>query len=548
MSRKVLFIFIVLLIVPVFGVFADSLKYVPLDDSIYDVLEEGYARGLIDYLPQMRPYTEKRVVRSLKVILNKLSDNTSDRIIRKKIVGFLDRCKYEEGLFRSVWDEKNRASVNFRTEINPNLRIDSPLDIYLQNEIFIEPEIALSDTLYMGGDFSFEINFLRYNILPFKKFYEPGLPDYPNYAFFLTRGIDTFNFSPTGYVPGEADIYIFNNNRSQISMNFGYGIFTFGKDNFSWGPSPLCNLQLSMFSHSYDFLQLMFPLSDRGSFSWMTGILLDKGPGSSNTRKMISAHRAEFQFFDWFMFSLYESVIYSYRFELSYLNPLSIYVSNEIRLGDQDNKLGGVDLIFRFLNSKVYISFFADDWDMAAPLDLNYYHNEWGGLGGIEMYDLFPNLSLLFEAIYLSHWMYTHRDDLADVASNFNRYTNYGSHLGHFLEPNSGILILKGNYVVSRDLKVGSSFWFTMHGRGDVYTPPVWSEEKQIPTWPYYDFIDGVIEYNYNFTLFTDFVWPDYRSKFHIEYSVQYTDNVNNVKGDTRWDHLLSLKYTLRYF
>ncbi len=550
MSKKIIYIFIFLFTICIYPVVSQSLKFVPLSDPVYGILNRGYAEGWLYYLPQIRPYNEKQVSRFLKIILNRIDEKKGSEysLIRKKIRIFLKSINPGKRPLQSKWGENNSAAVNFKTDIISHLRLNSLPDTYVQAIINIEPEISLSQSLYMGAGFSFSGNFLHYNYLPFRKFFKPQAPDYPNYAFFLTRGISTFGFSPENYIPGESDIYIFNNTDSQISINFNYGTLTMGKKSLSWGPSSFSNLQLSRFAHSYDFIQLYFPLTGSGTFSWMLGFLQDKGPGSNNTRKMISAHRAEFQFFDWFMFAIYESVIYSYRFELSYLNPLSLYIVNEIRLGDQDNKLGGADFIFRLLNLKAYISFFADDWDMGAPLSFNYYHNEWGGIAGIQLYEIIPRLSLTFESIYLSHWLYTHRNDLADTASNFNRYTNFGTHLGHILEPNSIMFLLQTRYDINERLSTGSSCWFTMHGRTNVYSSPVWSEEQKLPTWPYYDFIDGVIESNCDFTIFLNYKLPAYKSEFHLEYSLEYTGNADNVQGENRWDHLISLKYTLKYF
>ena len=74
--------------------------------------------------------------------------------------------------------------------------------------------------------------------------------------------------------------------------------------------------------------------------------------------RLVTGHRFEYQVTDWLMFSIYETVVYSERFELAYINPFSLYYISEVNQGDLDNKMGGFDLIFRFASSNLYLSTF----------------------------------------------------------------------------------------------------------------------------------------------------------------------------------------------
>ncbi len=281
----------------------------------------------------------------------------------------------------------------------------------------------------------------------------------------------------------------------------------------------------------------------------MTGFLKDSTETGVDEEgsKIITAHRFEYQLTDWFMFSIYESVVYEEKFELAYLNPFSLYYISEVTQGDYDNKLGGFDLVFRLSSSAVYFSFFADDWDFGELFKPSYYHNEMGITLGMRHYDFFPGLTFTAEYTHLNHWMYTHKV----VDGERNSYTNYGTHLGHLLEPNSHIIYLDFKYDYSLRNTLGLSCWFTQHGYGNISEHPSdgagWDIDGLYDPWDgYYNYLDygvdgSVRETNTDLTLYAEHRIPYYGVKLYAAWSLEYTHNKDRTEGDHEWKNYLSL-------
>ncbi len=555
------------------GLSAQTLRALPYSDPAYAFLEKAYALGWVRYLPQIRPYTEVQVATLLDQVEDHLAaSGGATPLVERQILELrrrLSRTQRGEGdgagrggrfhVLSTRWGEGNRASLDFPATAGANTRLNHLSDSYLSLAPSIAAQVSLSDLLYLSMDAVWGTSLVTYAVPPFRKFSAPQRADYAVWHFLLSRGVSGFahvDQLQALHQPGETDLFLWANTTSQNALNLGIGTFSFGRQSLSWGPSPLANLALSATSKPYDYLMLDVPLGPRGTFVWMTGFLQDfYGTGMKDyVNKLINIQRAEYQFFDWLLFSFYEAIIYSYRFELSYLNPFGIYAVSEVQHGDYDNKLAGFDLVARLGGGrlpgfKAYLSFYADDWDFGHALDFSYYHNEWAGILGVEAFELLPGLSAQLEYIRLSHWMYTHRGDLSGGPNDFNRYVHFDTHLGHFLNPNSDMIYLKLGYELREDLTVGTSFWVTRNGgggiagydRGDIYTPPDWSLERTLPGWPENSFLDGVVETNVDWTLFAGFRIPRYGVSLEASYSLEYTQNVGKVSGAQRWDHILSL-------
>ena len=66
--------------------------------------------------------------------------------------------------------------------------------------------------------------------------------------------------------------------------------------------------------------------------------------------------------------AIFESVVYRKRFELAYLNPLSIYMFAQNYIGDFDNVLAGVDISYT-LNGvgRIYLALSCDEFERIVP-------------------------------------------------------------------------------------------------------------------------------------------------------------------------------------
>ncbi|MDX9801123.1 MAG: capsule assembly Wzi family protein [Spirochaetia bacterium] len=530
---------------------AQSLKNTPKSDPVYLFLDKAYAKNWIGYLPAARPYTEKKIYFYLREILSSYKSNPESlsSFEEEELLSHIKR--FEGNSFSLYKKEAENFTVEFGlapyTDFNMNLNSPSDSATVLGTDLALD--LTAGENLYMGFLTDQYLILETGNDPPYRKFNTPYKPDFNTYTYNLSTGSEGFNNNAVRST-GDTEFSIRMNQLNQMTVDLGLSTLTFGRDALSWGESRFSNLALSDTSKPYEYFSFDIPFGERIYFIWMTGFLKDWTDLRSEVdgSKIITAHRFEWQLTDWFMFSIYESVVYSERFELAYLNPFSIYYISEVTQGDYDNKLGGIDLVFRIPSSMIYFSLFADDWDFGELFSPSYYHNEMGITLGIRHYDLIPGLTLTAEYSHLNQWMYTHKE----INGERNNYTHYGSHLGHLLEPNSHIIFLDFRYDYSIKNTCGLSLWFTQDSYGDVSTHPSndgigWDMEGKYDPWDgfynYLDYgIDGITrETNYDLTFYTEYRIPYYGVRLYAGWSVEYTHNKNRIKGDNEWANYLSL-------
>ncbi|HKM06616.1 MAG TPA: hypothetical protein VJ869_06460, partial [Sphaerochaeta sp.] len=137
-----------------------------------------------------------------------------------------------------------------------------------------------------------------------------------------------------------------------------------------WGPA-LNNIQLSGSARTIEGLELQIDITPWLHFIVLNGSLgkfsvSTIGEGSDKKlffsdyfyddkpfyrfENNFSAQRIEFNPSENLTLSIYESVVWQKRFELGYLNPLSIYMFQQNNLGDIDNMLAGLDFNYTLAN------------------------------------------------------------------------------------------------------------------------------------------------------------------------------------------------------
>jgi len=531
---------------------AQTLKNVPYSDPVYKFLDRAYARNWIDYLPAVRPYTGKKVHALLEEVLSeyKTSPESFSKRDADELTHYIERLEGNRFSLYKNEGENFTAELRLSPYTDFNIALDSPGNTATTLGTDLAVDLTAGENLYLGfmTDQYLILETWDEDEAPYRKFYSPHKPDFNMYTYNFTTGSEGFN-NNAGRSYGDTELSIRMNQLNQMSIDLGISTLTFGRDALSWGESSFSNLALSNTSKPYEYFSFDIPFGDRIYFIWMTGFLKDwtELKSDEDGGKLITAHRIETQVTDWFMFSIFESVVYSEKFELAYLNPFSLYYISEITQGDYDNKLGGFDMAFRLRSSTVYFAFFADDWDFGELFKPSYYHNEMGITLGMRHYDFIPGLTLTAEYSHLNQWMYTHKV----VDGERNNYTHYDSHLGHLLEPNSHIFYLDFRYDYSLKNTYGLSFWFTQDSYGDISEHPSdgagWDINDEYDPWDgfynYLDFgIDGITrETNLDLTLYTEYRIPFYGVKLYAGWSVEYTHNKNQSEGDHEWRNLLTL-------
>ncbi|MBR4158740.1 MAG: hypothetical protein IKT97_01610, partial [Spirochaetia bacterium] len=521
--RKLLFVLLAVMVV--LPLAAQTTKNLTYDDPIYTFIDKCYAKGWIYFIPDVKPYTEKRAMEYLKevrAVYMEHPEKFSDREVQEleQYMNRLDGNKFN--LFHHQAG-KFGADVNLAPHIGVNTNVakmkdtsadlgsEFMIDLYLGENVFLGLRSDIYGVMDTWEDF------------PCRQYSYPHYPDFNMYTYNLKTGDKGFNHDAL-HTPGDPEFSIRMDQVSQVSVNVGPAHISVGRNSLNWGPGELASLSLSRTSKPYDYVFYDIPIGKKMYYSWMTGFLRDNEAwgATEDQDKLISSHRFEYQPWSWFKFSIYETVVYSQRFALSYLNPFSLYYISEVADGDKDNKFGGMDFTFRFWRLKIYLSLFLDDWDFDEAANINYYHNIGATTLGYKIYDVLPKFDLTMEYTYLSHWMYTHKLFAGDKR---NSYAHYGSNLGHFLPTNSQMAYLDVTYNQTPNLAYGLSFWFIEHGYGNINTHAHddgigWDIGGAYKDWDgNYNFMDhgisGIVkERNLDWTLHGEYRIPYYGIKF----------------------------------
>ena len=553
------FIFCIALMLSVSVVWGQDFDTIDPNDQVYHFLEYAWAAGRIRYLPQERPYSRATIVRLLEETLatRPKPDDKMGLWIADNAEAHLSRLTdARRELHRFEFDRGGYIASDAIIELGLDSSLTRFEDTIVDGIGSVGVSIGLNDTIFLGFDLTPTLAYWAWYEKPYPLYGEPVLSDYYHYSYPIESGDGTFGHG--GYHElGAKEIRLLFDTLNRFALDLDYVQLYTGRDALDWGPGHTANLLFSKTAKPYDHLALRFPLGDSGSFSWMTGILQDFAYDGDHSldERLVTAHRLEYQVADWLYLSIYESVVYDFTFELAYLNPLAIYYVTEVTQGTDDNKLGGADAVVLLPFSKLYVSFFADDWDAGRLFAFNNSHNEWAGIFGAQYFGLYPGLSMLLEYTYLSHWMYTHYT-WQGLSSTGKSYQHYGSHLGHYLDPNSHMLFFESRYDYDGFRWVALSFWFSQNGRGDINTPPNWGAESDLYGVDdyrdiYYTFLDKgmpgfAIDTTLDWSLSGSYTFPDIGLTLDGRYSIQYslshdTDTAALIAGSEDVQHFLSL-------
>ncbi len=532
-----------------------SLRQVPLTDEVYRVLSAAKTLGYLDYLSDVRPYSVTAVARYLEKATAGAA-SSAPAAFKEELRRHAERFRADDGgLWSAALGEDSKVSVRGETGLNTIAVFGKDANAFLTTAIgAFDIELSFGDRLYLNQGNEFDLVFYTMDdtdAYPAIGSARRDLPDYAMYEWKLDTGEN--GFASNALTEKRPLIRLDQNAQTQVSINAEFLTLTLGRGVLDWGPSAYSNLCLSRSAESFDHIGYTIDLGGRGAFSWMTGFLRD----SKTEKKLVAAHRLEYQLFDWLSLALYESVLYEPRFELAYINPMTTYYGTEVNIGDWDNKLGGLDAVFTppGLGAQFYISLFADDWDAGEMLDFSAYHNIGAYMAGARWFSPDAAINVEAEYVYCSHWMYTHRDE---PGYGYNKYTHEGVNFGHVLGPNSHMARLSASWRPAQwPLSFGGVAEFIQKTKFTINDDLFNAGLKDIPDNPYfregtsYYFLDigvpgSVLESVAAVTLTADYAPSSWPVTLSASYGVEYAHNLANVAGSERWRHLLSLSATAK--
>ena len=224
-----------------------------------------------------------------------------------------------------------------------------------------------------------------------------------------------------------------------------------------WGPAAV-NLQLSSGGSTMEAFEFnvrpldwieysvihsplqKFALNTFDGYTWPSD-----GLHSDEFGNMFSAHRLDLRV-GHFDFGVYESLVWRKRFELSYLNPLAVYIVVQDNLGDFDNLISGLDLSYVFPNlMKAYAGLSIAEFDRDIHLKTFFKH-----IRNIIAYQLgltFPTKMGLFGSMnfqltyippfYGSHYIVAESNNPWGNTDMQIPFVNKGKLIGYPLNPDS---------------------------------------------------------------------------------------------------------------
>jgi len=463
------------------SLFAGQYNTVPLDSSAYRIIDWAEIQGIIPKQNDVRPYTMKKVLslfeeikksnlvssselsqiealeESLKVTLGQVESKTAEQILKtgylgsdSSAFGFLFGANVTAGKKQGI----DGISNDFRLPISGFIRGDfgDSVSYYMTIGISIDKYNPLA---FKAGTFRFSSNGFVLELKDFGNSYPNSIPN--------SSVVLAMTMSP------ELVVGMFNDKVTLhfSSVNRDWGV---GKNNFQLSSTAKdfialeINAELASWIHFNVFtgslekysLNNWYGVTSESSDYVSDGAFPSEYVGGDKSQykydNNFSSQRIELSFTKNFTFSIYESVIWKKRFELAYLNPLSIYMFDQNALGDLDNMLAGVDFNYIFTGiGRLYFAASTTEAHTIKPKEFftharNVIAFQLGfeGLLPVGDYGTFQA-----QFTYLPPFFYSHYEMAAEKNPWHNiynsTYVNKGVCLGYPLNPDSIELLLCAN-------------------------------------------------------------------------------------------------------
>jgi|GEM_PF-578361 len=346
---------------------------IPVDHRVYRILDVAEIRGLIGRQVAARPFSAQKVLALLAEMQGQEEKLSSSE--RQELASLMQEFESSYGLAPSPMQDV--LSTGFFRTYDPNTKIGASMGINLattqtisavtkeydsRNSVFAFLKGDLGENISFNMNFGLLIDRLNNNVFLPTDFTIQG----EGFYLLLGEGGRQISTIPTaGFYSGLA-----------LSPEIGATYFDgavnlrWGSIKRDWGPG-LNNIQLSGSARTIEGIELQVAITPWLHFMVLTGSLGKFSVstiGEGTDKKLFfsdyfyndkpfyrfennfSAQRIEFNPIKDLTLSIYESVVWQKRFELGYLNPLSVYMFQQNNLGDIDNMLAGLDFNYTLAN------------------------------------------------------------------------------------------------------------------------------------------------------------------------------------------------------
>jgi hypothetical protein len=491
------------------GVSAQTYTSVSLDSHIYDILEQAEMRGLCQPLSGVKPYTRFYVLSVINSILasenKKAALNFTEKAILENYRDTLGRpnggLNAQKGYFYAETNiGKNGvplsayAGVGMEAELSGGIYLPSD-ENYFGNDLWVNlfirgdvgksfsysfaaagglvksPRILLGkyNTYYDGfiGDDEYKNSEINSYSQPLAYFPYTYQKKWDGSIYFLDNPYD-FDHWPNKI----AGVY---NLKSEIGGVFLDSIikWRFGRLEHEWGNSALGS-SLSMNRQARPFLgvEASFAPFNWFAFSSLVGILEyynDKGIKESamTNQNAFSISMLEFKYKNYFYFDIGEAAVWTKRFELGYISPITNHIFYQNNIGDFDNMSMFFNIKAQYPGlGKIWFSLFWDEayWVKEAfELDRTMVSTQ----AGITLFlPIFAFTSMKLTYTKIEPYCYTHNRNKVPGYTELmeTAYMNNGVGIGYYLPPNSDELLLRFETMAGRASVLHFQYQMIRHG------------------------------------------------------------------------------------
>ena len=480
-------------------------KIIPLDNSVYRILDYYEASGKIRFLPQAKPYSKIMILKLLNELLS--GDQLSEK--EKTVVNSYIHDLSEDSNGIKIYKQATENGFAFvglagqataRTGVGnnatwttssiglPYLSGDLGEHISFHAAMGAAIERLTPDLFYQSYTKDLQVNFpyqsIGYAFLPYQFNYETlythtqisnKTPGQSNITKEMAVGLIYYTELNGSWLKGALKLSLNNQRRS------------WGLDNN--------NLVLSSTARRFPGIELKLEPTKWLRYSYLTGSLFSYANQNTDYKKNIygydlgdsqnlfTLHLLEFTPTKWLQISATSGNIWSKRMEISYLMPLVFSHFSELEVGDYDNLSMGLDIAFRIPKlGKTWLSFYNDEFSFtqSGPL-LRMPRNRYAwqiGLKTALLSNLLPGTTSTLKYTRLTPFVYTHYPDA--IFNTFTSrpldmtYTHDGFNLGFYLPPNSGEINWSLVNIAIHDLILSLDNRLIIHGTNDLASTNVY--------------------------------------------------------------------------
>lgn len=514
----------VFFILTFYSVTFSQVVYEPLGSDVYSFLSRLSQKGIIELDDQIRPLSRKYIAEKLSLLkqdTNKLTsleveelnfyltdfgrelDLLNNTKVDKEKISSISKDFY--GRYRLFSYRDNLFSFNLSPIIGAEIGSrDNERLIHIWNGISFYG--YLSDNI--GFNFRFIDNTEKGNTIDKWRTFTPET------GFHVRNDQTIFGFPPDKIEYSEVN--------TNIGVDWSWGKFSAGKDFMEWGYSESGLLVLSQKAPSFPFIRLDVNPVDWFSFNYFHGFLSSDIVDSNATyfhqtngerivfrEKYIASHTLSIKPTNGLTLSLGESIVYSDKFEFSYLFPLIFFRVNDHHLSRQINEAGSNSQFFfsvssrnHLKNTHLYGSLFIDELTITNIFDKEKQRNQFGFSFGTSVTDLpFDNLTFTLEYTRIYPFVYEHYIQTTT-------YQNASYNLGHWMGSNGDLVYGSINYRFLRGLQ--ATIWAQYIRKGDKGNAYLQYQTQPQPPFLFglrknYTYFGGFIKYEIIHELFARF-------------------------------------------